>query len=116
MKKPVDLPKCIKEERENRISCVIVGFFTLAASAFFFFKAGGAAVDYIDLNAHEATNAVFKLAFAGLASVGLFSLAVAFLVRAIMAGPNQKAIRLLAERVAELEAKMQEVSGVRPGG
>jgi hypothetical protein len=108
---PIDLDKCIREERQTHISCVLLGLFLFAISVYWLNKALGEAVNFIDVgSSSQGSFIVFDFAFAAAAGVGFLAAGVSFFVRAAMSGPNQKAIRILSEKIAELDNKIKEMS------
>lgn len=110
IRNPTDLDKCIREERQLRVFCVLLGLFLFAVSAHLLYKAHGEAVAFITMISSQETSLVFSFAFAAVGGVGFFAAGLSLFVRAIMAGPNQKAIRILSEKITELDNKIKEMS------
>jgi hypothetical protein len=109
-KKTDPLAKAIRDDRQNRIACVITGVMALSATVFMLRKAYAAADEFISMLPLKETSLVFTFAFAAFSCVGFFAVAIPFLMRAAMVGPQLKSNTLLLERIEQLERQIAKES------
>ncbi len=105
-KKKSPLSKALRDDRHNRMSCIIAGLIALGGALFMLYKAHAAATEFISMLPLKETSLVFSFAFTAFACVGCLVFAVPLLVRAAMVGPQLKSNALLSERIEQIEKQL----------